>query len=916
MSLSDRIRRAPVPWDATRGREVAAPFAGPLADLVAGAAGNARFLGALATREAEWLASIAVAAPEDTLKALCQLSEGDPAVVLRRAKRRLALLTALCDLGGIWSTAEVTGALSRFADAALDHALASLIAVERARGKLTGAPTGFVALAMGKLGARELNYSSDIDIICLFDESLHDPADQAEIRAVLVGVTKKLVRMMGDVTEEGYVFRTDLRLRPDPGVTPVCLSMEGAERYYETLGRTWERAAFIKARPCAGDIAAGERFLERITPFVYRRHLDFAAIRDAEDMLARIRHHKGLTGPITVPGHDVKLGRGGIREIEFHAQTKQLITGGRDPKLRQRGTIAALTALAEAGWVEDDTARQLTDDYYALRDVEHRIQMLDDAQTHLVPTGEEDRARLAALCGEPDAKIWQAGFQARLTRVHALTAPDEPHEDGGGEAAAALRSDPDAQRLMGEWPRLPALRSSRAEMLFSRLEPAILSRLSDAADPMAALIQFDRFLRGLPAGVQVFSLFDENRALLDLLVEICATAPALAQYLGRNSAVFDAVLDRDFFAPLPDCETLRAELEAAVEDAEDYERALDAARRWQKERHFRIGVHLLRGLSATAEAERAWSDLAEACLAVLLPLAIEEQAHRHGPPPGEGAMVLALGKLGAREMTAASDLDLIVIYDADLAEESAGRLPLGAPQYYARLTKRLVAALSSPMAEGTLYEVDMRLRPSGRQGPVAVSLASFDRYQREEAWVWEHLALTRARPVAGPADLRARVAGIAADVLTTPQDVEKVLRETADMRRRLFEAREAEPGPWEVKQGRGRLLDLDLFLQAGVLLTPLGDAPLGHDAVERLHEAGWLNAGERDVLAEARTLMGCVQALGRVAVNGPFRPETDGPGLAQVLLRQTGTTSIPVLEERLIAAAHAAGDLIDRRLAA
>ncbi|MCX8509452.1 MAG: glutamine-synthetase adenylyltransferase, partial [Rhodobacteraceae bacterium] len=339
-----------------------------------------------------------------------------------------ALLAGLADLGGVWRLEEVTGALTRLADQAVHQSFTALVGDEIRRGKIPGArpedaasAAGMVALAMGKMGADELNYSSDIDLICLFDESRYSLADAAEARASFIKVVRRMTALLSDLTEGGYVFRTDLRLRPDASVTPVCLSMAAAEAYYEAQGRTWERAAFIKARPCAGDRAAGERFLKSLTPFVWRRHLDFAAIQDAHDMRLRIRDHKGLHGPITLEGHNMKLGQGGIREIEFFTQTRQLIAGGRDPDLRSRATVPALAALSAKGWVSAGVADELTDLYRAHREVEHRVQMVADAQTHDLPTTTEGFDRLARMMGEGDTNRLRRTLLDRLARVAELT---------------------------------------------------------------------------------------------------------------------------------------------------------------------------------------------------------------------------------------------------------------------------------------------------------------------------------------------------------------------------------------------------------------------------------------------------------------------------------------------------------------
>ncbi|MDM7256024.1 MAG: glutamine-synthetase adenylyltransferase, partial [Paracoccus sp. (in: a-proteobacteria)] len=829
MDFASRITRLPLPHDPDRGQDAAALFPDappPFRDLIRGVAGCSPYLAGLIAREADWLR--AMPAPEDVVaretagfEALAAADLGEP---LRQAKRRVALLTGLADLGGVIGLEGVTGALTDLADRATDLALRAHLADEVRRGKLPpseGDAGGIFALAMGKMGARELNYSSDIDLIVLYDDSRYDPGDQHEARASLIRVTRKAAATLSDLTAGGYVFRTDLRLRPDAAVTPVCMSMTAAETYYEAEGRTWERAAYIKARPCAGDLAAGQRFLDALRPFVWRKHLDFAAIQDAHDMRLRIRDHKGLNRRLEVAGHDMKLGEGGIREIEFFTQTRQLIAGGRDPDLRDRTPVGGLAALAAKGWVPEDVARELTDHYREHRDIEHRIQMVNDAQTHKMPNASEGIEVIARMMGWDDTAAWSARLKDRLARVESLTgaffAP--------GETADRPDLSPESQALIEGWRAYPALRSERARQIFKRVEPAILTRMARAAHPEDALHRFDGFLAGLPAGVQLFSLFEANPTLIELIVDICATAPGLAAYLSRRPSVLDGVLGGSFFAPWPGADGLRDDLAgvlAQVLAAPDggYERALDAARSWAHEWHFRIGVHHLRGLVDAAEAGGQYADLADASVAALFPVVADEFARRHGPPPGRGAVVLGMGSLGARRLNAASDLDLIVIYDAAGCEGSQGKKPLATRPYYARLTQAMVTAISAPTAKGRLYEVDMRLRPSGRQGPVATSIQSFRDYQISEAWTWEHLALTRARVVAACGSegdaLAAEFEVLRLDVLAARGRGKRVMADLAEMRGRIFAAKAPE-GRWEAKIGPGRLQDIELLAQSFAL---------------------------------------------------------------------------------------------------
>jgi glutamate-ammonia-ligase adenylyltransferase len=906
MDLATHLTRMPRPFDSDRGKEARALFpelSGDLADLVAGAGGSAPYLLGLLSSEREWMQA-AWEAPQRALvedaESLKDVPLTEIGSALRQSKRRMALVTALMDLGGIWSLEGVTGALTDFADTACDLALRAALHPQLRRGKVPGHDegaiddaAGMVILAMGKMGARELNYSSDIDLICLFDQDRFERDDFHDARTAFVRTTRTMAKLLSDVTAEGYVFRTDLRLRPDPAVTPVCIAMEAAENYYESLGRTWERAAYIKARPAAGDLDAGDRFLELLRPFVWRKHLDYAAIEDAHNMRLAIREHKGLGGPITLPGHDMKLGRGGIREIEFYTQTRQLIAGGRDPSLRVRGTVEGLERLAKAGWVPADVAESLSDHYRFHRTVEHRLQMVQDSQTQHLPQTEAEFDRLACLMGM-DTSALRDELYDRLKAVHLATegffAPQK------GQETAPSAEPVLTEKTLTRWSAYPALRSSRARLLLDRLRPELDKRLSQAARPEEALTALDGFLAGLPAGVQLLALFEANPQLIDLVLDTVSTSPALAEHLSRNAQVLDAVIGGGFFEDWPGDAGLEKSLRQVLEArTDDYEFRLDATRRWMKEWHFRVGVHLLRGLITAEEAGTQYADLARAVLRVLWPEVQTEFARRHGQAPGRGAVLLGMGALGQGQMNPRSDLDLIVIYDAEGSAASEGRKPLTSRPYFARLTQALITAVSAQMSEGRLYEVDMRLRPSGNQGPVATSWASFQTYQSEEAWTWEHLALTRAHVVAGPEDLARDVEVFRARVLKKKRNAAKVAAEVQSMRDRITKAKP--PAGWlDIKAGAGQMQDIELLAQTGLLLAGRADSGVqaGLDAVRDL---GAIDTSED--LAEIHDLYWRVQVGGRLL--GPTLSDAEGLGDSgrDFLLRLTEKRSLADLRETL-----------------
>jgi glutamate-ammonia-ligase adenylyltransferase len=642
-------------------------------------------------------------------------------------------------------------------------------------------------------------------------------------------------------------------------------------------------------------------------------------------MRLRIRAHKGLGadmgGPLDLMGHNMKLGRGGIREIEFFTQTRQLIAGGRDPSLRMRGTLDGLAGLAGKGWIPDVVATDLTAHYRFHREVEHRLQMLRDQQTHELPTTEEEFARLAAFMDCETGELKEE-LLARLTSVDGVielffkpdAVPDAaPQEEGQGAWLDA--------KVIARWPGYPALRSDRAGQIFRRLRPDILSRLSRTSHPEEALLAFDGFLVGLPAGVQVFSLFESNPQLIELLVDIVGTAPALAGYLSRNAAVLDAVIAGDFFAHWPGLAALKADACARLAREGDYEARLIALRSWRREWHFRIGVHHLRGLVDAATSARHYADLAEAVLAALWPEVVAQFSAKHGPAPGRGAAVIGMGSLGVRALNAASDLDLIVIYNADGQEASEGRRPLATGAYYARLTQAMISGLTAPMTGGRLYEVDMRLRPSGNQGPVATSLAAFQDYQKNRAWGWEHLALTRARTVAGEAELGAEVeafrAALIAEIAARPGTNARLAGEVADMRARIATAKPPN-GPLDAKMGPGKLQDIQLIAQAATLA--LGRArPSGQIGTQAGLAAGsalgWWDKVGAQTLSRAAALCRDVQMAARLLGDGVMDASALGSGARSFVLRETGCVDIIKLVAELDTRARSAANVIDAALA-
>ena len=719
------------------------------------------------------------------------------------------------------------------------------------------------------------------------------------------------------MTADGYVFRVDLRLRPDPGSTPVAVSATMARRYFEALGQNWERAAYAKARPCAGDVRAAQTFLNDLEPFIWRRTLDFAAVADIRGLAKQIQS-VGERAEIKASGHDLKLGRGGIREIEFYAQVLQLVFGGRRPELRMRHTVSALHALAQADLVDAHEAEGLIAHYLFLRSVEHRIQMLQDEQTQILPRDRQARAAVAALSGEADLAAFDARVEACLKAVHAAFSAQ--FEDGESLATAAgslvltgVEPSPDTLKTLTDygfeeaeraWTKLAgwasgkarAARSERARALFSRFAPRLVEALGQTGDADAALIRFATFFEGLPSGVQMLSLLVNHGALTRELITILGLAPRLAETLGQRPAVLDVMLEPTFAAPLRQDDPSERRGRFRALDGLDFEAALNNARCIVREEKFRIGAQLLLGRASPHDAAGAFSDLAERGLRAMSAAAEREMARRHGAPPGDWA-VIALGKLGGGELSADSDLDLMVVFDPE-GGMSRGAKPLGPEAWFARFTQRLVAALSAPTEEGELYEVDLALRPDGAQGSVATRLSRFQKYYAEEAWTFERMALTRARVIAASEGFFDPMEAAIAHAALRPTDAARVRADAADMRARLERDKPARSA-WDVKLRSGGLIDIEFIAQTGQLAAGRVFSASTAIAIKRLSEAGLIEEAAGDALQAALRDYSAVTALLRVAHGAGFDPQQASEPFAERLAEVVGCADLGGAGERL-----------------
>lgn len=815
---------------------------------------------------------------------------------LRQAKAQAHLAIAVSDLDLTDPLLVTTQKITDFADMAVNAALTGALA------SLGLTTDGLFLAALGKMGAGELNYSSDIDMAAFFDSDQFDCADRDKVETAS-RVIRDAMRYLEQQTADGYVFRTDLRLRPDPSSTPLAVSMRRAELYYESVGQNWERMVWIKGRPAAGDLETGAAFMKMIEPFVWRRHLDYWAIADVHAIKHMINAKDGdkSLGDVSA---DVKLSAGGIREIEFFVQTQQIILGGRNPDLRVRGTLEGLDRLVRLGAVDSGTAEELADAYRQLRAIEHRIQMLNDQQTHKLPNDEAQRADIAALCAQSSLDDFDRAvidIRQRVHRHYSELFADEARRHhasvAGNLVFTGVDDDPgtcETLSAMGfenpshviatvrRWhrARTPATRTARGREILTAMLPDLLSAMGKTGEADHAFARFSQFLEGLRSGVQTLSMLSAEPELLEDLVNTLALAPRIANTLARRPGLLEALLSVSDRKGAP-----------VISGDTDFETAMEAVRRWHGEQAFLIGHSLLHGRMPAREAAAEWSALAETCITLMAGAAEAETKRRFGPKPGAWC-IAALGKLGGREMTAGSDLDLLVIYEG-----------CGDPDdqiWFTKFTQRLITALSAETGEGSLYEVDMRLRPSGRAGPVATSINAFETYHMGKAWTWEHMALTRLRPVAGDKTLGARVVEIAVRVIDEGGDPDTRSTDICDMRQRLW--REKPPsGDWDLKMRAGGLVDIEFIVQQALLTG--GHLETHHPelgaTIRALAEAGVFDPATAEQLLDAFRFLQSLQQVQRLAVGADLTQANLSAGLKNRFCRAVKMDSFAELEARL-----------------
>jgi len=898
-----------------------------LDNIVSGARSCAPYLSTLLDKWPEIVAALEAKPPElifpDILKDMHATSLSDLNISLRQAKQKVHLLAALCDLAGVWDWAQVCQCLSDFADAAMQKLISAIAQDMDFDGTEDNPVPGLFVLALGKYGACELNYSSDIDLIVFYDPERVKLPNPERAERTLVRFVRKLMRGFDDITEHGYVFRTDLRLRPDPRATTVAVSTRTAERYYESLGQNWERAAMIKARPVGGDRVAADEFINDVlTPFIWRRSMDFHAIDDVHSIKRQIQ---GGAKPedIKAAGHDVKLGVGGIREIEFFVQVQQLILGGRNPQLRTARTIEGLQVLAEGGFTDPENVKILQSEYALLRDTEHRVQMYGDEQSHIWPKNDRQREKLTAISGYEDVEKFEKILKQTFLRVHDIyrglfaggedlstekgslvftgVAPEvitlQTFEEYGFERGSEI------WHIMSDWlgGRMPATRTERARELLTRLAPRIIEACGATGTADIAFFSFAEFATKLNAGVTLFSLLLKQPAALTSLIEMLAMAPNLARQLSARPSLIDALTNPRFFESdmkvEPDCY-----VDLISADA-DFETAMNIVRRAVHEDQFMFTARLLRG----ANPERAGeilSNIAEAAIAALLPVAAKEIERIYGKIEGNFA-VLGFGKLGGKELSLKSDLDIILIY-ADGTNSSERDI-------FNKLTRRIITSLSSITSEGTLYEVDMALRPSGRAGPLAVSLSAFGKYYRSEAWTWEFMALSRSRVVASSCpEFAVKLESITAQILQTKDYGDDLSKDVLDMHQRL---KNEKPGfgIWDIKNTAGGLRDIEFIAQFLMLKHKPETVPRGTlDMLTLARDEEWLAEELADTLLTTTKLYHNLQQALAITSSGNFNPHDTQLSVKNLLVNVAQERSFDELEQNYIRAGVEISDVFEK----
>lgn len=850
------------------------------------------------------------------------LDDPDLSGSLRRHRRAESLSIIVDDLLGrdnVERTLERATVLAeRCIEVAFAAARAELVARHGEPRDDDGKVQTLVVYGLGKLGSRELNFSSDIDLIAAFPRAGETDGrrtlDNEDFFARLV---QRASTLLGETTAEGFGYRVDWRLRPFGSAGRLALSFDAMEDYYQREGREWERFALLRARPVAGDFDAGRELLERLRPFVWRRYFDYAALEGLRELKALVDAEVRRRDR----EHDLKLGPGGIREIEFRVQLESIIRGGRDPALRNGNTLALLELLAERGVIEGDEARALAAAYRYLRRLENRVQMYRDEQTHVLPDAAELRQRYALALGYPDFAALMAELDTHRKVVGDAFERCLPLASSGGAAAPGTGADaelwqrvaPAADQNAGaaaaiDDARVPSLRrlaetpavramSARGRARLDRIVPLVLGACSRGSAPAAALAHWVDLLAAIAGRTSYLALLAERPALIERVHELMVASAWLARALAQSPILLDDLLDQRLAVQPPSRDELaqRLNLELAAVDAGDTEHELERVRQFQQSARLELALAFLDGRADAARTAAGLADVADLVITRLLDIALRDLAAQHGTLPGLGAehglAVIGYGSLGGRELNFSSDLDLVFLYDDALqAVESNGARPLDGQRHVARVAQRLLHLLTVQTAFGPLYEIDARLRPNGSKGLLVTPMTAYVSYQTAEAWLWEHQALVRARCVCGDPALGAEFDALRARVLLQPRDADLVAREVGQMRERWRAALDRSTADhFDLKQGIGGLVDIEFVAQQALLArgseSPGEPYPPADTAslLVWLADRGLLPAAHATALAEAhrRQLdrgLRCALALEKRLV-----PVAEGRALAATL---------------------------------
>ena len=774
----------------------------------------------------------------------------EAARILRIHKHRSFFHIGSRDLSGEATLTEVIQAISNLAEGCLEAGYQWLNRQLSARygrpmvyteeGKKTVAR--FVILGMGKLGARELNFSSDVDLIYLFDAGHGEVEDSCtlSLKAYFNRLGRDLIRLLGEPTAEGQVFRIDLRLRPEGESGELSLSRDSAELYYESWGQTWERSAMIKARPVAGDLAWGDDFLKELQPFIFRRYLDFGALDAIREMKRKIDRKMTMAEDYY---HNIKLGYGGIREIEFFVQSHQLIHGGKNPVLRHRETLLTLDHLCQAGWLTQETSHLLAEAYRFLRTLEHRLQIKHDQQLHSIPEDQKAFERLSKRMGMAKDETLRTHLRKVRDSVHTIyealfldaekknEASYNPHietlltcEAGEEKSLDQLKkagfNDPEKagtlMRILREGPKRLGLTESM-RCWYRRIAAPLLQEILRAPDPDMAIHHADNFLASLGHRISYLALLLENPPILTLLVRLFGTSVLLSRFFMKHPELMDRLVTQDFLQHDQNRDALSHELTTLLKGADEKEERFNIIRAFKNSETLRIGVRDLSHMAELTEVMSGLSALADVILTRILEDAFEELTERYGSP-NTPFVILAMGKLGGRELNYASDLDLIFLHGSQgEAPWTDGSNAIANSLFFTRLGQRVITAMTTLTRSGKLYELDMRLRPSGNSGTLVTSAEAFLRYQKEEAWVWEHQALTRARVVAGDSAFAKDLHQEIRTIIQQTREIELLRQDVVQMRLRIFNEKKPDKDWIDIKQSRGGIVDIEFLAQFLIL---------------------------------------------------------------------------------------------------